>query len=71
MAINNPVYQTQWGELLNHMLKSDALDRGTQLACQLFANGLWFSFVFGPAIDSEAINEAVQKIFSLTENARG
>ncbi|MBJ7263315.1 MAG: TetR/AcrR family transcriptional regulator [Burkholderiaceae bacterium] len=71
MAINNPVYQTQWAHLLGQMLKSDALDRGTQLACQLFADGLWFSFVFGPALDSEAIDEALQKIYSLTENSHG
>lgn len=71
MAINDPRYQTQWIALLDRLLKSDRLDRGTQLMCQLFADGLWFSFVFGPYLEGDRIEEALQRIYSLTENSHG
>ena len=68
MAVNHARYQTQWSALLERLLKGDNIDQGTQLACQFFADGLWFSFVLGTPPNGTAVEQALQIIYNITEH---
>jgi AcrR family transcriptional regulator len=68
MAVNHARYQAEWAALLAHLLKGDTLDQGTQLACQFFADGLWFNFVLGSVPNSAAVEKALQIIYTITEH---
>lgn len=70
LALSNAKYQTDWAGYLEEMCAADALDRGVQLACRLFADGLWYAYVLGPAPDTATAQSAAQKILQLAEQGR-
>ncbi|MGG4775957.1 TetR/AcrR family transcriptional regulator [Alcaligenaceae bacterium 429] len=67
LAVGNANYQARWQRSLEDIAKADSLDPGKQLACRLFADGLWYSLVIGPDHHMDHVQSALQHILSLTE----
>lgn len=66
LALADPAYQARWSRFLQEACAADTLDAGTQLACRLAADGLWYSLVFGPTPGSAEVDAALQRILQLT-----
>mgnify|MGYP006186580341 CR=1 FL=1 len=69
LALGDPAYQARWSRFLQEACAADTLDAGTQLACRLAADGLWYSLVFGPTPGSAEVDAALQRILQLTHGA--
>lgn len=67
-AVASDSYQQRWSQFLEQALAPDQLDPACLLACRLFADGLWFSQVLGPAANAPDVEAAIQTILTLTES---
>lgn len=67
LAVSNTNYQSRWQHDLEKISQSDALAPSKQLACRLFADGLWYSLVVGPNHHMQHLQHALDHILFLTE----
>lgn len=67
LAVSSPHYQARWQQSLEQIAQADSLDPSVQLACRLFADGLWHSLVAGPTHNLEHTQQALHLILQLTE----
>lgn len=69
LALEHPHYQARWSAFLAELGGADALPPEVQLACRLYADGLWYAHVVGPVPSDEQIEAATQCVLRLTEGA--
>ncbi len=67
LALGETRCQVRWAEFTERLRAADTLERGTQLACRLAADGLWYGLVCGPVPSDEDVAAARQRILQLTE----